>query len=271
MGATGRQRLSASEPARSRERRGRGRADPPPEQVATVDEHDRHARHLGAAISRDVARARTRTARSAAGRRSAPAPRPRRASPPDSARASRRTRCRRRAGRAATTPYVSAASDIHGRRHTATNASYQRGVSIDASHASHSSAPNGAGTGAPTRCGQRAHLGPDVVRPSAATSSAPRDPPSTSARRVLDAVLLVVHDDEIGRERDDRGDVGVLRPADRRRRRGCSQNRVHATGATPSATQRLGRRRDERDDPSHGARVTCARAAAPSSPRTRPR
>ncbi len=70
---------------------GRG-ADPPPEQVAAVDERDRHARDLPTRSPGRV-RARTRTARSAAGSGSAPAPRPPPASPPGSARASRRTRC----------------------------------------------------------------------------------------------------------------------------------------------------------------------------------
>ena len=50
---------------------------------------------------------------------------------------------------------------------------------------------------------------------------------------------------------------------------GCSQNRVHATGVDAEREQRLGRRRHERDDPRTRA-LTCARAAAPSSPRTRP-
>src|SRR5215207_3741352 len=64
---------------------------------------------------------------------------------------------------------------------------------------------------------------------------------------VLDAVLLVVHDHQIGCEPDDRLDVRVLRAADSRQvgllAEPRARHRVHADGA-----QRLGDGRDERDD-----------------------
>ena len=141
---------------------------------------------------------------------------------------------------------MSPASDIHGRRHTATNASYQRGVSTDAIHASQSSAPNGAGTGASTRAAS--------ARTSAPTSCTDRgdiectaSPASMQRGRVLPAVLLVVHDDEIGRERDDRGDVGVLRPADRRHAGELAEPRARDR-RDAERDQRLARRRNQRDD-----------------------
>ena len=72
-------------------------------------------------------------------------------------------------------------------------------------------------------------------------------PGATECLGVLDAVLLVVHDHEIGCEADDRIDVGVLRPADDGQvgllAEPRARHRVHAEGA-----QRLGCGRDERDD-----------------------
>ena len=59
------------------------------------------------------------------------------------------------------------------------------------------------------------------------------------------------HDHEVGRERGDRLDVGVLGRR-RRRRSGCSQNRVHATGSTPQARRVSvadGTRLTTRDEP----------------------
>ena len=64
---------------------------------------------------------------------------------------------------------------------------------------------------------------------------------------VLEPVLLVVHDHEVGRERDDCFDVGILRAADRGQvgllAEPRARHRVDAEGA-----QRLGDGRDERDD-----------------------
>ena len=61
---------------------------------------------------------------------------------------------------------------------------------------------------------------------------------------VLDPVLLVVHDNEVGRQRDDRLDVGILGPADHGQVGSLAEprarHRIHVEGA-----QRLGDGRDE--------------------------
>ena len=64
---------------------------------------------------------------------------------------------------------------------------------------------------------------------------------------VLDPVLLVVHDHEVGRQRDDRVDVGVLGAADRREVGLLAEARARDR-VDPQRAQRLGDRRDQRDD-----------------------
>ena len=66
--------------------------------------------------------------------------------------------------------------------------------------------------------------------------------------RILDPILLVVHDDEIGSERDDRRDIRVLGSADGRDAgeiaEPCARDRRDS-----ERDERLGRRRHQRHDP----------------------
>ena len=128
------------------------------------------------------------------------------------------------------------------------------------------------GASRPTARGERGDRRADVGD-GARRHRVEREPGRDERVGVLAAVLLVVHHDEVGRERDDRGDVRD--PSCRRRSAmpGCSQNRVHATGTTPSAssvsvadgTSETTRARRAR----HAGRApTSGRAARPSSPRT---
>ena len=247
---------------------GGGRADPPPEQVAAVDERDRHARRPPAR-SRARAPGRTRTARSAAGRRSAPAPRPRRASTSGYRSSESANTLLTPSTSSSDEPYVSAASDIHGRRQIGTNASYQRGVStdamprvplVDAERRRHRRVD---------RVGQRAHRGADVVH-RARRHRVHREPRVDRARSRP----------RCGSPRRSRR-RGRARARRSRRRRRSSCRRPSGTpvelaeaGARDrrdaERDQRLGRRRNQRDDATRVA-LTCARAAAPSSSRTRRR
>jgi hypothetical protein len=92
--------------------------------------------------------------------------------------------------------------------------------------------------------------------------------------RVGEAVFLVVHDDEIRMQRDDRGEVGILRAADGFDVGLLAETRA-GNGNDAHRDQCLGCGWHQRDDAHDRNRratgATCARAAAPSWPRTRPR
>ncbi len=144
---------------------------------------------------------------------------------------------------------MSALVVIHGRRQTSTaarRATPGATARCSSSHRSHSSSPNGAGASTPTASPSAATAGPTSAT-ERGDIECTRSPASTSASASSMPVLLVVHDHEVGRERDDCFDVGILGPADRGQvgllAEPRARHRVDAEGA-----QRLGDGRDERDD-----------------------
>src|SRR5258708_25118192 len=169
-------------------------------------------------------------------------------------------------------PYVSLASDIHGRRHTATNASYHRGVRTVASHPSQSWAPNGAGTVTSSRAA-RARTSPPTSWTERGDMECTDSPASINSAASSQRFSSSFTTTRSGASATMAGTSGRLVPPTVGTP-GNSQNRVHAIGTTPSATRVS--LADGTNDTTRGAAppgvlvvLTCARAAAPSSLRTR--
>ena len=212
----------------------------------------------------------TGRARRGAGRGRDGGPRPGRARRPGSARPRRRTGRPGRGGRGPRRRRSSRFIVIHGRRQIGTNA-------VRSAAARRRDRRPGAQRTERLpllrrpldldRRGQRVEARVDVVHGLDVGDVQPQ-PGGRERVRVGEPVLLVVHDDEVGRQRDDRGEVGVLRATDRGQL-GVLAEAGHRDRADRPGQQRLRDRGDQADDAGRRARLSHPAASA-SAPRTGP-
>ncbi len=195
----------------------------------------------------------------------------RRASPPDSDRASRRRRCRRRAGRAATRrtcrsratstvgatprrtrPTNAASASRRASRPTRRHRTVREPRVSTCSARARTSGPTSPTERGDIECSVRPAVGERRARPRRGSPrrSRRRGPASARGSRARSGFFVPPTTD------------APAAPA--------SQNRVIPTGSTPSA-RNVSVADGTSETTRRTARVTCARAAAPSSPRTRPR